>query len=278
MAKISQINEDGHTDVASARRKAVLIIEDASQMLAKLKQMDPSEGLPSWWMNKMAVTAAYMDSMRNFLLVPSSDQQGSMPEMSTEENIEEISTKKLGQYIGAASKDDDDADDVRPKSVSGLYTKYKRTGSQGLIDKMVKRQQGIQKASEKLSRKMKRSLQGEEVKKISVKEDLEYDDPKKHKKAKEHHYKLGKQRALAGKEKGETSDNYGPYAADFEKGYHDHHPTSKFKKIKEDSNSQKSINNTDLKGNQHKLDANKNGKVDAHDFHLLRKIKKARYK
>ena len=30
----------------------------------------------------------------------------------------------------------------------------------------------------------------------------------------------------------------------------------------------------DLKGDQHKIDANKNGKVDAHDFHLLRKKKK----
>ena len=29
-----------------------------------------------------------------------------------------------------------------------------------------------------------------------------------------------------------------------------------------------------LKGDQHKIDANKNGKVDAHDFHLLRKRKK----
>ncbi len=29
-----------------------------------------------------------------------------------------------------------------------------------------------------------------------------------------------------------------------------------------------------LTGNQHKIDANKNGKVDAHDFHLLRKKKK----
>ena len=30
----------------------------------------------------------------------------------------------------------------------------------------------------------------------------------------------------------------------------------------------------ELKGDQHKIDANKNGKVDAHDFHLLRKKKK----
>ena len=32
----------------------------------------------------------------------------------------------------------------------------------------------------------------------------------------------------------------------------------------------------ELSGNQHKIDANKNSKIDAHDFKLLRKIKKAR--
>ena len=33
-----------------------------------------------------------------------------------------------------------------------------------------------------------------------------------------------------------------------------------------------------LTGNQHKIDMNKNNKIDSHDFHLLRKIKKARAK
>jgi hypothetical protein len=33
----------------------------------------------------------------------------------------------------------------------------------------------------------------------------------------------------------------------------------------------------ELKGNQHKLDANKNGKVDGKDFKILRNAKKARY-
>ena len=78
------MNEDGHQDVASARRKAVLIMEDAAQLLMKLKNMDPMDSLPSWWMNKMAVTAAYMDSMRNYLLVPSMGMEdpdmGTMPE------------------------------------------------------------------------------------------------------------------------------------------------------------------------------------------------------
>jgi len=33
----------------------------------------------------------------------------------------------------------------------------------------------------------------------------------------------------------------------------------------------------ELKGDQHKIDANKNGKVDGHDFKILRNAKKARY-
>ena len=33
----------------------------------------------------------------------------------------------------------------------------------------------------------------------------------------------------------------------------------------------------ELKGKQHKIDANKNGKVDGHDFKILRNAKKARY-
>ncbi len=33
----------------------------------------------------------------------------------------------------------------------------------------------------------------------------------------------------------------------------------------------------ELKGKQHKIDANKNGKIDGHDFKILRNAKKARY-
>ena len=40
---------------------------------------------------------------------------------------------------------------------------------------------------------------------------------------------------------------------------------------------QDSLKSVELKGNQHKIDANKNGKVDGHDFKILRNAKKARY-
>ena len=86
--------------------------------------------------------------------------------------------------------------------------------------------------------------------------DMKEKDPAKHKQSQKYHYELGKKTAQAKKPKGETSDNYGPYASDYEAGYHS---------VKEE-----------LTGDQHKIDANKNNKIDAHDFKLLRKLKKAR--
>ena len=77
-----------------------------------------------------------------------------------------------------------------------------------------------------------------------------------------------------------VSPNYGPNkgkktkvtrvhpnkSVDTEHGYHspgayDHHANEE-------------VTNEALKGNQHKIDANKNGKIDAHDFKLLRGKKK----
>ena len=45
------------------------------------------------------------------------------------------------------------------------------------------------------------------------------------------HYELGKKKALSGEPRGETSDNYGPYASHYNQGYDDHkgkiHPDRK---------------------------------------------------
>ena len=65
--------------------------------------------------------------------------------------------------------------------------------------------------------------------------DLTHSDPAKHAKSKKYHYDLGKKTAMAGKEKGETSDSYGPYASDYEAGYHSVGP-NKFKPIKKEEN------------------------------------------
>ena len=66
----SYIKEDGHEDVPSARRAMQTIIEDAGQMLQALEQLPGDSTLPSWWTNKLAVSAAKLNAMRDYLLVP----------------------------------------------------------------------------------------------------------------------------------------------------------------------------------------------------------------
>jgi len=65
------IKEDGHTDVPSAVRQCKTIVEDATQMMGKLQSMNGEESLPTWWTNKLAVASNSMNKIRDYLLVPS---------------------------------------------------------------------------------------------------------------------------------------------------------------------------------------------------------------
>ena len=69
------LNEDGHSDVPSAVRAMKTIIEDAGQMLQALEQMGEGS-LPTWWTNKMAVSASMMNKMRDYLLYPKNMEEG----------------------------------------------------------------------------------------------------------------------------------------------------------------------------------------------------------
>jgi GH24 family phage-related lysozyme (muramidase) len=67
------MHEDGHDDVPSAVRAMKTMAEDALEMLDALEQMDGS--LPTWWTNKMAVSASMLNKMRDYLLVPSLEER-----------------------------------------------------------------------------------------------------------------------------------------------------------------------------------------------------------
>ena len=64
------INEDGHTDVPSAVRKLKTSIEDALQIIGYLKKVNDAEPLPSWWTDKVTLSANYLNSARNYILNP----------------------------------------------------------------------------------------------------------------------------------------------------------------------------------------------------------------
>ena len=105
---LKQVREDGHTDVASAVRQCKTTIEDAYQMLSKLQGMSPEDSLPSWWMNKIAIAANSMNKLRDYLLIPSTNEAKEIPALD-KDNAPGVKIAK----IRAMDKDDGGGEDVK---------------------------------------------------------------------------------------------------------------------------------------------------------------------
>jgi len=113
LKEISKLQEDGHTDVASAVRQCKTAIEDASEMLSKLQGMNPEGDLPSWWMNKIAIAANSMNKLRDYLLVPSTNEAKEIPPIE-KDNAPGVKIAKI------RAKDDDPAKDAVKKLESEI--------------------------------------------------------------------------------------------------------------------------------------------------------------
>ena len=91
--KKEEMKEDGHTDVSSAIRQCKTVLEDAMQIMGKLKSMSGEDSLPTWWTNKLAVASNSMNKMRDYILVPSDGMQEKL-DKEDEPKVKEI-VKKL---------------------------------------------------------------------------------------------------------------------------------------------------------------------------------------
>ena len=91
------MNKDGHTDVASSRRMMQIIIEDAKDILNALPS-DEEASLPTWWTNKLAVSSAYINSARDYLVYGSdmgdSDSCSCGPDCDCDDSMEESTTSE----------------------------------------------------------------------------------------------------------------------------------------------------------------------------------------
>ena len=91
------IRKDGHVDVASAKRQCTNIIEDCKDIMNALPA-DDEASLPTWWTNKLAVAAAYLNSDRDYLVY-------TMQQASTEE-VEDSSLQDQIMTIDFTADDD----------------------------------------------------------------------------------------------------------------------------------------------------------------------------
>ena len=80
------MKKDGHTDVASSRRMCRTIMEDVGDIMRTLPQDGEAE-LPTWWTNKLAVSSAYLNSARDYLMYSSDIEE-------TRDNTESVAPPK----------------------------------------------------------------------------------------------------------------------------------------------------------------------------------------
>ena len=117
--KKEEMKEDGHTDVSSAIRQCKTVLEDAMQIMGKLKSMSGEDSLPTWWTNKLAVASNSMNKIRDYLLVPSGMNEQLQEAMGDLEDMKKVvkelenaskmhlaQSKRVAAHIGAMEKNE----------------------------------------------------------------------------------------------------------------------------------------------------------------------------
>jgi hypothetical protein len=61
------LTKDGHTDVASAEKSVITIMQHCEMILNGLKEMSEENHLPTWWTNKIAISEYEIVSAANYL-------------------------------------------------------------------------------------------------------------------------------------------------------------------------------------------------------------------
>ena len=106
----ANITEDGHTDVASAKRKLKTSAEDINDMLSKIESMSDEDSLPSWWTDKLTLSANYLNTARDYLLNPTDkDVKEDLDTPAKYSNPEaklhiDADITKMSKHLGKASQ------------------------------------------------------------------------------------------------------------------------------------------------------------------------------
>ena len=99
------VNESGHTDVASMKQKvkvAAMAIQKMNQELSKL----PDEGdLPTWWTNKVATAVGKLDGMADYIDAKSDQGQKMNESNLTEERVFVVRFEKEGMRFAVPFSD-----------------------------------------------------------------------------------------------------------------------------------------------------------------------------
>jgi hypothetical protein len=100
MSLFESVNEDGHTDVASSKRKVMIMVQDSNKLLNKLNGMNKEDSLPSWWTDKITLSQNYLQKATNYLLNPVESVNEFRNKREADTALDQIGPKAL-YMIGA---------------------------------------------------------------------------------------------------------------------------------------------------------------------------------
>ena len=107
------MNEDGHTDVASIERKLKLIIQDSVDTIKKLRSMSNEDSLPSWWTDKITLAKDYVSKSRDYIMNPA-------------ESVNEISGIDLAKKVVKNKQHEKGMDLFTAQYIVQTYDAYKK--------------------------------------------------------------------------------------------------------------------------------------------------------
>lgn len=98
MAEKKVVKEDGHTDVASAKRQCKTAMEDAQAIIGVLDGMNDEDALPTWWTNKLAIAANSMNKLNDYLSNPT-EQKEEVTEEVEMEDLDNLIEETLNEEV-----------------------------------------------------------------------------------------------------------------------------------------------------------------------------------
>ena len=137
------MNEDGHTDVASIERKLKLIMQDAMDTLNALRGLSNEDSLPSWWTDKITLAKDYVGKSRDYIMNPA-ESVNERISVSDERHFGKkgiiIMIDDNGKKVSAIFKDKKNAKEFnrnKPADIKKLLQLAKKTKYPKAIDEYV---------------------------------------------------------------------------------------------------------------------------------------------
>ena len=100
------VKEDGHTDVASSKRKVMIMVQDSNILLNKLNGMNKEDSLPSWWTDKITLSQNYLAKATDYIINPVESVKESMNPSAVKKMRDEFEkTGELPPHLKKFAKD-----------------------------------------------------------------------------------------------------------------------------------------------------------------------------